>query len=88
VEQFGGLRLMGHKTDQGKRLIVICPRLEEWLLRRAKTAGLDPMVFGLPNEPRRLHGSGRYDLHPKYRQFLQELLATDSEFQRLKAWMK
>lgn len=87
IEQVGGLRLLVHETDQGKRVVVICPRLEEWQLQRAKAAKVDPVDFGLPNDARRLHGSGRYDQRPKYRQFLEKLLASDPEFQCLKKWV-
>jgi len=87
AEQTGGLRLLVHKTNQGKRVVVICPRLEEWQLQRAKAAGIDPADFGLPNDARRLHGSGRYEQLPKYRQFLETILASDPEFQRLRKWV-
>ncbi|MCS7178334.1 MAG: hypothetical protein RML46_03870 [Anaerolineae bacterium] len=37
------------------RLILLCPRLEEWLLWLAKQAGVDPQRYGLPKNSRELH---------------------------------
>lgn len=84
IEQRGGFKLLRHRNKSGKRLIVICPRFEEWLLGRAKAVGLDPSGFGLPADAHALHNSGRYERKPGYRRFLEELLSLDVEFQRLK----
>ena len=37
------------------RLIILCPRLEEWILQAAKEAALDPTRFGLPDQGQSLH---------------------------------
>jgi hypothetical protein len=37
------------------RLIVLCPRLEEWILKATKNAGASILDYGLPNEAQRLH---------------------------------
>lgn len=39
-----------------KRIVVLCPRLEEWLLRTARLARIDVRKYGLPNDPETLHG--------------------------------
>lgn len=36
-------------------LIVLCPVLEEWILKAAKEAGVEVGDYGLPNETRQLH---------------------------------
>lgn len=36
-------------------VIIVCPRLEEWLLWLAKQADVDPVDYGLPGEARSLH---------------------------------
>ncbi len=87
-ESFGGLRLMRHTEVDGRRVIVVCPRLEEWMLARARSANVDPAEFGLALDPRRLHGCGRYDRHPRFRLFLERLAAADAEVQRLSAWIR
>ena len=35
-------------------LIVLCPRLEEWVLSAAKEAGVDPVKYGLPSDSKEL----------------------------------
>jgi len=42
-------------TRNGKRLIVISPRLEEFILEACKESSIDPRRFGLPNDPDHLH---------------------------------
>ncbi len=36
-------------------LIVLCPRLEEWILKSAKEADIDVRRYNLPNNARKLH---------------------------------
>jgi hypothetical protein len=66
---------------------MICPRLEEWLLERAKQAGLDPAQWGLASDPRKLHNSGRYDRHPRFKPFVERLLQLDAEVKKLRDWI-
>ena len=39
-----------------KCIVVLCPRLEEWLLRTARLARIDVRKYGLPDDPETLHG--------------------------------
>jgi hypothetical protein len=39
-----------------KCIVVLSPRLEEWLLRTATLARIDVRRYGLPNDPETLHG--------------------------------
>ena len=88
AENLDGIRLLRHIGGPDRRVIVICPRLEEWMLGRAQKAGIDPSTFGLANDPRKLHASGRYDRHLKFPSFIKQLLAVDPEFQKLKEWLR
>lgn|SRR3990167_2412955 len=36
-------------------LIVLCPRLEEWILRTVKEAGIDAKKYNLPDDATKLH---------------------------------
>lgn len=40
-------------------LIVLCPRLEEWMLRAAEEANHDPKKYNLHNSANKLHAEGR-----------------------------
>lgn len=87
METVGSLRLLRHRGAAERRLIMICPRLEEWLLGRAEQAGIDPAQWGLPSDPRKLHNSGRYDRHPRFKSFVERLLQIDVEVKKLRDWI-
>ncbi|MGH7496446.1 MAG: hypothetical protein ACREOO_29195 [bacterium] len=46
--------LLYHRASNNY-LIVLCPRLEEWILEAAKEAAVDPNKHGLSNEADQLH---------------------------------
>ncbi|MDX2287145.1 MAG: hypothetical protein NW241_23480 [Bacteroidia bacterium] len=53
-EHLHGIR--SSPTVSGHHLvIVICPRLEEWVLSQAAACRLDPKLYGLPTDARSLH---------------------------------
>ena len=41
--------------SQGNELIVLCPKLEDWVLKTAQIAGIDVTRHGFPDEPNKLH---------------------------------
>ena len=88
MEKLEGIRLLRHTGTADKRVIVICPRLEDWMLERARTSGVDPSEFGLAVNPRALHASGRYDRHPHFPRFIEKLLEVDTEFKKLRDWIR
>lgn len=88
TENLKGIQLLRHIGAVNRRVILICPRLEDWMLGRARTCGVDPSAFGLAANPRALHDSGRFDRHPQFRRFVEKLLAMDAEFQKLKEWIR
>ena len=48
-----GLRLLG--DSRNNRIVVLCPRLEEWVVQAAREEQLAISAYRLPEEPRRLH---------------------------------
>jgi hypothetical protein len=44
-----------HHTSRNNRLIVLCPRLEEWIIEAAREANIDMNRYNLPNDPLELH---------------------------------
>ena len=49
-----GLKLY-RDASRDNRIVVLCPRLEEWLLRAAGDSGLSMNTYGLPNRANTLH---------------------------------
>lgn len=66
------------KLGSGARLVVICPRLEEWLYDAASESDVDPRSFRLPTSPRDLKKEVNHDLRrgssSRYERFLRELM--------------
>lgn len=77
AESAEGLRLMTRQGTGGQRLVVICPKLEDWLIERAKSSGIRPEDYGLPSDPDRLHSIPRYEQKEGFRRFLAELKERD-----------
>lgn len=69
----GGLQLK--QDSRGNRLVLLCPRLEEWVAVAARDAGVLPSQFNLPNDPKRLHEVINVDLS-KFRRLLEALTDT------------
>ncbi|MEM2419940.1 MAG: hypothetical protein QXL38_03025 [Candidatus Bathyarchaeia archaeon] len=44
-----------NQRSRNNVLIMLCPRLEEWILKAAKEANVKPEDFSLPNDPEELH---------------------------------
>jgi hypothetical protein len=82
-----GLRLLARRDDKNKRLIIVCPRLEDWLIQRAKSSSIKPEEHGLPTDPDRLHGTPRYEQKEGFRRFLEELKERDKGMDILRRWI-
>lgn len=86
-ERVGSLALLTSCDDPSQRVIVISPRFEEWVMKRAGMCGILPGDYGLPNTARALHRTRRYAALPKYRDFLLAVLKADKEMQTLRTWV-
>jgi len=64
--------------ERNNRLIILCPRLEDWVIRTAKDAGIELEKFGLPDDPNRLHRIINSNLD-KFEIFLEALLHSNSK---------
>ena len=73
-----GLRLYRH-GERGNTLIVLCPRLEDWLTAAARDAGLrlDNRRYGLPVNAGDLHGVINNEL-PNLELLIDDLLSAQS----------
>jgi hypothetical protein len=82
-----GLRLLTRQGSGGQRLVIVCPKLEDWLINRAKLSGIRPEKFTLPSDPDRLHGIPRYEQKEGFRRFLAELKEQDKGMHLLRRWI-
>lgn len=63
-------------STNGNLLIILRPRLEEWILGAALEAGRDVRTFGLPNNGKQLHQIINVSLD-KFENLLEELKTSD-----------
>jgi hypothetical protein len=82
-----GLQLLTRQGSGGQRLVLVCPKLEDWLITRAKSSGIRPEDYGLPSDPDRLHGTPRYEQKEGFRRFLAELKEKDKGMNLLGRWL-
>lgn len=78
-----GYAVYEHNQHQAQ-LVVLRPRLEEWLYARAKECGLEPSSFGLPPKAGELHSLPPRARAECFERFVQALLAKDSAVQGVK----
>ncbi|MCK4764322.1 MAG: hypothetical protein KAW12_19135 [Candidatus Aminicenantes bacterium] len=82
------IRLFQKRGDKGKKLIQISPRIEDWILYRAKRNRLDPKKFNLPDDPHKLHVIPNLDRHRGFKEFFKKLIDVDEEIKSLRKWVK
>ena len=82
-----GLHLLARQGSGGQRLVMICPKLEDWLIERAKSSGIRPKDYGLPSDPDKLHSIPRYEQKEGFCRFLGELKERDSGMHLLRRWI-
>jgi hypothetical protein len=73
-ESAEGLRLLSHGGKTGQRLIVVCPKLEDWLIHRARASKIKPEDYGLSSDPDRLHSMAGYEQKDGFVRFVRELM--------------
>jgi len=82
-----GLHLLTRRGRGAQRLVVICPKLEDWLIDRAKSSGIRPEDYGIPSDPDHLHSIPRYEHKEGFRRLLAELKEQDKGMHLLRRWI-
>ena len=87
VQAAEGLRLLIRQGKGGQRLVIICPKLENWLIQRAKSSGIQLKDYGLPSDPDKLHSAPHYEQKEGFCRFLSKLKEQDSGISLLHQWI-
>ncbi len=87
IQEAEGIRLLVRNNDENKKFIVVRPRLEEWFIERAKSSGINPKDYGLPDNPDRLHSIPHYEKKDGFKRFLAELKEKDKGMKTLRQWL-
>jgi hypothetical protein len=72
----------------GCHVIVIRPDLENWLLKRAGINGIDPSVYGIPNDADRLHSIIHVERNSRFREMINVLKETDKGLKMISGIIK
>ena len=72
-----------HHNSTNNLLIVLCPRLEEWILKAAREADIDVRKYDLPNDASRLHRHINLSLD-KFENLLEDLKDSSNRLKTLK----
>ena len=64
-------------SRKSNTVVVLCPKLEDWILDAARAVGLNVRDYGLPSRPRELHGVVNANLQ-KFERLLNALETTPS----------
>ena len=81
-----GIRVLHHDATRN-RIILLCPRLEEWILDAAHAAGVSVTSYGLPNDARRLHGEININL-ARFGNLLEALKGSSGRLKTLKGLLQ
>jgi len=72
-----------HDDTNNNYLVILCPRLEEWVLKAAREAGTDVRKYKLPNNAAKLHGEINIALD-KFERLLKDLKNSSNRLKLLK----
>ncbi|MEI7483071.1 MAG: hypothetical protein WCK13_00015 [Ignavibacteriota bacterium] len=78
-----GIKVFNDIPNNNK-IVMLCPRLEEWLYSVAKANNINPVDFGLPHTPNGLHSEEFRKVKTKLNDFL-EALNSSKELKFLKS---
>lgn len=69
-------------------LIVLHPRLEEWILEVAKNASIDPAKYGFPDNVKQFRRQLNLRLDKKFGEFVQDLRDKSQVVRKLEGFLK
>jgi len=85
IERGEGLQLRARRGSRGQHLIVLCPKVEDWLIDRAEMCGIDPKQYHLPDTAKELKDLLHYEEKEWFHRFVAELGGRDISL--LRRWV-
>jgi hypothetical protein len=81
-----GIKLLLDEKNKNY-LIILCPRLEDWVLNVTKEANIDVLKYGLPNDPNKLHEALNAKLD-KFKDLIDEIKQKSEMLKTLEGFIK
>jgi len=72
-----------HYAQGNDRLIVLCPRLEEWIVETCRVANVELRRHNLPDDPIRLHGIINFRLN-RFQRLVEDLIRQSDRVRTLR----
>lgn len=76
------LRIL-YQNRRNNRLIVLCPRLEDWIIEASREVNMDLNRYNLPNEPDELHEIVNLRIE-EFQQLIEELMQRSNRIRALR----
>jgi len=81
-----GLKIM-HQTNKNNMLIILCPRLEEWILKATQEAKINLKRYSLPSDPVKLHQQINIQMD-RFQELVENLKTKSNRLKELKKHLK
>jgi hypothetical protein len=72
-----------HQKSKNNKLIILCPRLEEWILQAARESSISPTQYGSPDDAHKLHEQVNLQTD-KFQKFVDSLQNKSRQLKELK----
>ncbi len=76
-----------HSDDPNRRIVIVSPYLERWLIIRAKRSGINPKLYGLPDDPKELKSIPHLEKNKGFKQLVEDLTQKDTEIAKILKWI-
>ena len=81
ISEFG-IRILYYKW-LNNRVVVLCPKLEDWIIEAARESGVDMSKYDLPKEAERLHQVINLNID-KFEKLIEVLMEKSARIQKLR----
>jgi hypothetical protein len=88
VESVGNVKRFSRKENNNITVVMLSPRLEEWIISRAKDSGIKMSDYSLPDDGIKLHDRYHYEKEPNFTSLINKLIEVkDKEILTVKKWL-
>jgi len=88
VESVGNVKRFSRKENNNITVVMLSPRIEEWIISRAIDSGIKMSDYSLPDDGIKLHGRYHYEKEENFTLLINKLVdLEDKEILTLKKWL-
>ncbi len=88
VESVGNVKRFSRKDNNNITIVMLSPRLEEWIISRASDSGIKMSDYSLPDDGIKLHDRYHYEKEDNFTSLINKLIELkDKEILTVKKWL-